>query len=50
MSYLSEAYPSLYVHILEYLKMSDIIEKYMAKCKAYENENEDYLDKYSMYI
>ena len=41
MGYLSEAYPSLFLFILEHFKMTDRIEKYMAKCKMYETDPEN---------
>ena len=46
MDYLSQAYPSLYLYILEHLQMNDEIEQYMAKCKEYENDHE----KFSLYV
>ena len=46
MTYLSKHYPSLYVHILGYLNMSDKIEQYMAQCKEYENDEENF----SLYV
>ena len=46
MDYLSQSYPSLYLLILEHLQMTDEIEKYMAKCKEYENDHE----KFSLYV
>ena len=46
MDYLSQAYPSLYLYILEHLKMTDEIEQYMAMCKEYENDHE----KFSLYV
>jgi len=35
MYYLSERYPSLFVHILEHFGMTDKIAEYMDKCKVY---------------
>ena len=46
MHYLSEAYPSLYVFILEFYKMNDRIAPYMTRCKAYENNQ----NRYSLYV
>ena len=46
MEHLSEAYPSLYILILEHFKMPERVESYMAKCKEYE----DSAEKYSHYI
>ena len=46
MEYLSNSYPSLYVEILEQLKMTDTIEKYMAKNEEYEDD----VERYSWYI
>ena len=46
MRYLSDEYPSLYVFVLEHLKMSDKIQQYMAECKAYEHNPA----KYSLYF
>ena len=46
MDYLSEAYPRLFIFILEFFAMNDRIEQYMSKCKAYENDQY----KYSLYV
>ena len=46
MDYLSEAYPRLYLLILDHFDMTDRIEQYMAKCKAYEKDPY----KYSLYV
>ena len=46
MDYLSEAYPQLFIFILDYFDMNDRIEKYMTKCKGYE----DNPYKYSLYV
>ena len=46
MVYLSEEYPRLYILILEFFGMTDRIEQYMSKCKAYENDRY----KYSLYV
>ena len=46
MDYLSEAYPRLFIFILEFFAMNDRIEQYMNKCKAYEND----WYKYSLYV
>ena len=45
-NFLSEEYPSLYVLILESLNQTDMIEEYMAACKAYQGD----LENYSLYI
>ena len=45
-NFLSEEYPSLYVYILEQLNFTGKIEEYMAVCKAYEDD----LENYSLYI
>ena len=44
--YLSEAYPSLYILMLEQFKRADKIEQYMAQCKEFENDR----IRYSLYI
>ena len=46
MDLLSQAYPSLYIFVLQYFKKFDKITQYMALCKAYENDAE----KFSLYI
>ena len=46
MEYFSEAYPSLFLFILNHFKMNDRIERYMTQCKMCENDPE----KYSLYV
>ena len=46
MDFLSETYPSLYIHILDHFGETDKVHKYMEKCKGYEKDYE----KYSLYI
>jgi len=37
MEYLSEQYPRLFVHILEFFEVTDRIEEYIYWCKTYEH-------------
>ena len=46
MEYLSEAYPSLFIFVLEHLKMPELIELYMQRCKCYEDD----VERYSLYV
>ena len=46
MDYLSEAYPRLFIFILDFFEKTDRIEQYMTKCKAYEEDP----NKYSLYL
>ena len=46
MIFLAEEYPSLFVYMLGLYGKKDKIQKYMAKCKTFENNR----DKYSIYI
>ena len=46
MDYLGEAYPRLFLFILDYFDMNDRIEQYMTKCKAFEKDPY----KYSLYV
>ena len=44
--YMSKAYPRLFIFILDQFGMKDRIEKFLAKCKAYEDDRY----KYSLYV
>ena len=46
MDFLSKEYPSLFIFILESFDMTEKIEMYMNKCKAYEKDPK----QYSLYI